>query len=394
MGVPEFQTKPIRIALFHSLRSYHGQPDEGANTYDVALSQTLNLLRAEGLVELIHFFPGKPWYRLARGLRSASHSDSSNVLFQHSIFERIFAFSPGSLVSLVIGKLGLLRTERTLKRLGIELAYLSAPTHTANMLNRTPYIFSTWDLGHRDLPTFLETASYYQWFSRERLMSAAVGRAFHIMVDSRETGEKLERTYGINKKWSAIGLLPTLPNLDKNSSHLDFDYIIYPATKWPHKNHLTLLLAFQKLTSEFSSLKLVLTGKDQTASQKISDTVRELGLQESVIDFGVLDRKEVMALIRGARALVMPSLLGPTNLPPLEALMLGTPAVVSDVHNYGTVVDSLLTKVPATDVSAWAESIREVLNSTPRDPIDFPLDGVLNTLRKVFYEFNFLKTFR
>ena len=47
---------------------------------------------------------------------------------------------------------------------------------------------------------------------------------------------------------------------------------------------------------------------------------------------GYVEDKSIPALYTHSLALIMASYFGPTNIPPLEAMMLGTPVIASDVH--------------------------------------------------------------
>jgi hypothetical protein len=75
----------------------------------------------------------------------------------------------------------------------------------------------------------------------------------------------------------------------------------------------------------------------------------------------------------------MPSLLGPTNLPPLQALELGTPAIVSDAHAFDDVAQGMMTVVPALASDAWARALISSLGA-PR-PKAFHRDHELTVFR-------------
>jgi hypothetical protein len=63
-----------------------------------------------------------------------------------------------------------------------------------------------------------------------------------------------------------------------------------------------------------------------------------------------------MALIVGSKGLLMASILGPTNIPPLEAAMLGTPVVASDAHQMQDMLEGL-ELVPCSDREAWTSAM-------------------------------------
>ena len=258
-------------------------------------------------------------------------------------------------------------TSRFLRSKGFDIAYFSSPSPLALRLGTFPYLFTVWDFGHLDLPGFAEVWAQSVWVSRERIASLGIGRASHVFVDSPETGVRLQERFGVPRsRWTAIGLLPRIRESFDPSREIGDEYIIYPAKFWPHKNHLTILRALAILKSEGVSLKLVLTGGDGDNLGNIRDQIGILGLQSDVLILGQVDRQRLLSLIYNSVALAMPSLLGPTNLPPLEAIQLGVPAIVSDVHSFGPEIDSLIHSVPALDERKWADEIYGLLVSTQR----------------------------
>jgi glycosyltransferase involved in cell wall biosynthesis len=61
------------------------------------------------------------------------------------------------------------------------------------------------------------------------------------------------------------------------------------------------------------------------------ELVQELGLAEHVKITGFVSDAELGALYRGASAFILPSLFEGFGMPPVEAMALGTPALVSDI---------------------------------------------------------------
>ncbi len=101
-------------------------------------------------------------------------------------------------------------------------------------------------------------------------------------------------------------------------------YIFYPAQFWPHKNHIRLLKALTKLDASFN---LVLTGYDHGNLSYVKHKVAEMRLTDRVKILGFVKSEELVLLYRNAYALVYPSLFGPDNIPPLEAMAVGCPVL-------------------------------------------------------------------
>jgi glycosyltransferase involved in cell wall biosynthesis len=116
------------------------------------------------------------------------------------------------------------------------------------------------------------------------------------------------------------------------------------------------------------SIQLVLSGADMGAETTIAKEVLELGIEDLVIDKGFVDIDTLDQLYRTCSALAMPSLLGPTNLPPLEALLHGKPVVVSDVHNFNGLEGYPVHRALATSPEDWADKLQLALAEKPFDP--------------------------
>ena len=107
-------------------------------------------------------------------------------------------------------------------------------------------------------------------------------------------------------------------------------YFFYPAQFWKHKNHSNLVLAAAKLREKDIFVNLVFTGKEKNNKVEIERLIREYGLESQIIIYDYISNNELIYLYKNARALVMPTYAGATNIPPLEALELECPMMVSN----------------------------------------------------------------
>ena len=109
-----------------------------------------------------------------------------------------------------------------------------------------------------------------------------------------------------------------------------------PAAFWAHKNHITLLKAFSIIVHDYEidDLQLVLAGPDKGNRKYIEEQIKKLGISNQVVILGFIERELIWELYRRAEMLVFPTLLGPNNLPPLEALSVGCPAVISGIEGH------------------------------------------------------------
>lgn len=84
---------------------------------------------------------------------------------------------------------------------------------------------------------------------------------------------------------------------------------------------------------------------------------RRIELDRKVLRFGHLPRQQLVALARGARALLFPSLYEGFGLPVLEAMLLGTPVLTSNVASLTEVAGDAALLVDPTNVGAMTKAI-------------------------------------
>ncbi len=108
-------------------------------------------------------------------------------------------------------------------------------------------------------------------------------------------------------------------------------YLFYPAQFWPHKNHLRLVDAFSMVAGRHPDCTLVLTGRQCEYYGRVQSRIREAGIEGRVRHIGYVEQDELVALYRGATAMVMPTLYESISIPVYEAFALGCPVCVSNV---------------------------------------------------------------
>jgi glycosyltransferase involved in cell wall biosynthesis len=133
-------------------------------------------------------------------------------------------------------------------------------------------------------------------------------------------------------------------------------YVVYPANFWPHKNHERLVAAWREVRDP--SLWLVLTGQAQGREDLLAGA-------ERVRVLGHVPGGQLPALLRGARAMVFPSLFEGFGLPPLEAMACGTPVAASSRGSLGEVIGDAALGFDPEDVEAIARAIERVADDEP-----------------------------
>jgi glycosyltransferase involved in cell wall biosynthesis len=298
--------------------------------------------------------------------------------------------------------------EETLKLNKIDLVYyLKAEFYCLNY----PFIATHWDIGHKSMPAFPETTLNGHFELRERYYQYILSKAFLILCES-ETGKKeLKKFYTfydekikvlpifasnvLNEKVSKEGQAKILEKyqLDERG------FFIYPAQFWPGKNHYNLILAFKKLVSEENKqkLKLVLSGSDKGNLAYIKELIKYLDLEKSVIVTGFITNKELYAFYKNAIALTMPTFLGPTNMPLLEAARLQCPVLCSDLEGHREMLGNNALYFEPSNADAIHSAMKQILDRDFRTTLiesafrdiqnsPFNIDKSLETLNKILLE--------
>ena len=258
----------------------------------------------------------------------------------------------------VLSLLGLGKTqlERKAIQLGVDILVFTSPNHLSPGIHTVPFTTTAWDFGHLDLPHYPETGQGGLWKWREHLFTSTAARSVAVFCDSASTKSRLEQRYGVQpQRVNVIGLLPSVTS-EVKKENLDKPHFIYPAMFWAHKDHFLLLESFADfLKTNGQVAYLVLTGSGQLV-ENVKKYAAELGIAESTKFLGLVSRERLMGLIAGSKGLLMASILGPTNIPPLEAAMLSTPVVASDAHQMQDMLDGL-ELVPCSDRRAWTSAM-------------------------------------
>ncbi|HEY8065593.1 MAG TPA: glycosyltransferase family 1 protein [Methylosinus sp.] len=139
------------------------------------------------------------------------------------------------------------------------------------------------------------------------------------------------------------------------------DYFVLLSTLEPRKNHLMLLNVWRALAAgPQPAPKLVLVGGRGWENEQIVDTLRRgETIRPCVRWAGDLATADLRRLIANANALLMPSFAEGYGLPVVEALSLGTPAIVSDIPVFREVAQERAVFLSPIDGLGWKRAITD-----------------------------------
>jgi glycosyltransferase involved in cell wall biosynthesis len=135
-------------------------------------------------------------------------------------------------------------------------------------------------------------------------------------------------------------------------------YFVCVGTIEPRKNHLLLLHLWRRFAGLENAPRLVLVGRRGWENEQVVDLLERSSAIRSLVDErSCLPDAEVAGLVRGARAVLMPSFAEGYGLPVAEALSLGTPVLCSDIPALREVGGIAPEYLDPLDSVSWARAI-------------------------------------
>jgi glycosyltransferase involved in cell wall biosynthesis len=137
-------------------------------------------------------------------------------------------------------------------------------------------------------------------------------------------------------------------------------YFVVIGTIEPRKNLEFLLTLWRRLTHDGQSARalIVIVGRRGWEVENVSNLLdRSVGLAPTVAEVRSLSDTSLVALLRGATAMVAPSFVEGYGLPVAEALALGVPVLASDIPAHREVGGEYAEYIHPLDGRGWAEAL-------------------------------------
>lgn len=209
----------------------------------------------------------------------------------------------------------------------------------------------------------------------ERFMSRVFRhRATEYIVQTPSMQRAVLQWYGApDSVQPVVRVLPFVDTLhtapDGNPSAADWDFV-YVADGEAHKNHRTLLAAWQLLARDglHPSLALTLSPRDIALKREIVALSHLAALR--IKDLGQMPHEQVLALYAKARAMIFPSTSESFGLPLVEAMHAGLPILASELDYVRDVCRPVQTFDPASPVSIARAVKRFLAVSEPVLPLN------------------------
>ena len=144
-------------------------------------------------------------------------------------------------------------------------------------------------------------------------------------------------------------------------------FVLYAGRIQPHKNIPRLIEAFAVVRAElenhpkYGNLRLIVIGDELNAYPAVRHAVIKSRVQESVRFLGFVPVKTLRCFYDAAVAFAFPSLYEGFGLPPLEAMVHGTPVITSSASSLPEAVGDAAVLVNPENVFDIARGLRQVL---------------------------------
>jgi glycosyltransferase involved in cell wall biosynthesis len=260
--------------------------------------------------------------------------------------------TPGRIAAMARAAVAPRRLRRALRLDGLDALHFPLSVMLPPV-DRPPAATTVLDVQHEVFPQFFSRAER----AYRRLVYGWTVRKSRIVITiSEHAREALIQRLGLDpQRVRAVYLGVDLDRFTPDDRTRE-PFLLYPANRWPHKNHERLLDAFALVRADRPALRLILTGAGHERTQVPAGvTVR-----------GHVPLHQLVELYRSAAALVYPSLYEGFGIPPVEAMACGCPVAVSRVASLPEVCGDAAVYFDPLDVESIAQGIRDVLDHPPR----------------------------
>lgn len=222
--------------------------------------------------------------------------------------------------------------------------------HVPRVLRTRPVVTTVFDVQHEELPGLFSKAELAY---RRIAYPDAVRRSDCVITISEHARQAIITTFKIDgarvrRIYLGVDAQRFRPGDSKREP-----FLLYPANRWPHKNHERLFRAFEIVRAARPDMSLLLTGVGHDRRP----------LPPGVESAGHVAAERVPELYRTAAALVFPSLYEGFGLPLLEAMSSGCPVACSNAAALPEIAGDAAALFDPLSPESIAEGVLRVLAS-------------------------------
>jgi len=240
-----------------------------------------------------------------------------------------------------------------------------------------PYVMTVHDMLEH-MSRAREQSGFWRTFHFQMTKRVLAGAA-RIFAVSNFTSNEIEKLFeipsdrveviynAIDERFLHGHASPDDRDLIARRYQVTYPFLLYAGRISPHKNVVRMIEAFSALKTElerdqaYPDLKLIIIGDDLSGNPDLRRTVVRSGVQHDVRFLGFVPIEVLRIFYDEAKIFVFPSLYEGFGLPPLEAMVHGTPVVTSNVSSLPEVVGNAAVLVNPENVFEIMRALHRTL---------------------------------
>ncbi len=263
---------------------------------------------------------------------------------------------------------------RVLKKCGLDLVHF--PHFNIPVAYEGKFIVTIHDLilfryPTRKASTLSAPAYFLKKQAYRRVINHAVKKSEKIIAVSKHTKKDILENFKIHPEKiivtyegvdSANNLPPEPSETILKKYGIIKPYILYVGNAYPHKNLDRLILSFKEVVKNYSSLNLVLAGKEDYFYKRLKKFAADNHAKNMIFPDHIADN-HLPIVYREAKLYVFPSLYEGFGLPPLEAMAEKIPVVSSNASCLPEILGNAAYYFDPRGISEMSEAIKKVLSN-------------------------------
>lgn len=329
MGNIQHTSKVKRVGIYLDIRSSAG----GMFQYSQSILDAI-IHASSSEINFLIIYSGDEWQKILKGYPHKCYKINNH--FFGNIISKLFVLFQLPLTLSKFFSRFLNPVVKEINSLNLDLIFFPNQDYLSFQTNLKS-ISTIHDLMHIYEKRFPEVSKRFRYTYREYRYKNICKNSAAVLVDSSVGKQQVLDSYDISEK-NIFPLQYTPPkyiynkNNDITDLHKFEKFIFYPAQFWKHKNHKRLLKAIFIVKQKHQNIRIIFTGRKNHLYADLKKLTEKLSLQENIIFLGKIDDENMSEYYRKARALIFPSFFGPTNIPPLEAIICDCPMAVSNIY--------------------------------------------------------------
>lgn len=204
-----------------------------------------------------------------------------------------------------------------------------------------------------------------------RRMTSAARLADVIVTNSNNTADIFQRMFGQSRRPGSIMVAPlglgiNLPASRPTKSSTP-PYFVMVGTIEPRKNHLLILHLWRAMREELGdgTPHLVVVGARGWENENVIDLLERSPLLRGFVEErSRVSDEDLINILAGARALLLPSFAEGYGMPLAESLALGVPVLCSDISTFREVGGTTPEFIDPLDGPGWRAAIIDYMTDT------------------------------